>query len=262
MKQPRLFEQEQSVFARIRLGDLPSDAELLGPGPSPALVRQIEANGMDTAINVIRKDDGELLVLGGARRIKALRLADYDEDYMVPCLVRPWRGAEDLIEAIALNTTAQRNRPAEVRNIIELCGMMTAAAVAHEVGASLRDVEIAIAISRLPENIYIAFLNGEVAYGTAKLAASCSPIEQDELAVTLELDGRLRRADVLALRRVTAKAVDIEQLELFEDDDEVRWSVTQQGGVLRLRSSDGRVGVIDLDGVSWRGEEGEMDEDS
>lgn len=225
LEQLRLIPETAPLVTqeRLDLGSLPPDEQLLGT-PTPTLVDLVKKYGVVVPILVVRRTNGELVVAGGRRRIKAARQAK------LPAIqAEVWHTDDPINHVLTLieNNVRKANEASEVDAVI---GMRRAHATDDEIIAATGLPKAKLgdytALANLRDGLFEGFRSGRIKLGVAKKAAKLPAEAQDRLADVLRATGKLTGndvdAEIAALRDAEAQqaALDLGDLAAQPDSEE------------------------------------------
>lgn len=206
----------------IRLGDLPSDDEIIG-SPNPKMARDLAKNGThDVEIRVAVTPSGDIFIRDGGRTVKALRKAGYDEDHGVRCAVVVL-DSDDIsrvfVDTLKFNNQRSSNYADEYLAASALLDRgWTERAIKEETGIDHGRLKQYVSIySGLFSELLDAWLDGKMTWTVAKALATRPQAEQEAALDILAEEGVIKEADLRTLRHQAALAAG---QGMFSDDEE------------------------------------------
>jgi ParB family chromosome partitioning protein len=183
----------------LKLSDLESDSLLLGPDPSPELVRSVGRLGVLQPI-LVRRTARKLLVIEGRRRIKAARANNLDA---IPALVVDVSLREQMAMTLVAHATRRSNVVVEYDAICYLAERgADESQISEATGLPVQTIRRRMALGRLNNDLLESFRAGKISASVAENAAKLPKKSQVKLLDILGTAGKITTQDVKEQRRV------------------------------------------------------------
>ncbi len=173
---------------------------------SPALRQSVARWGVQQPVHLTPDGAGGYQVIDGRRRVAAARACGID---LIPAVVISGGSPEARAAlSLTLNATRAPNPVAEAEIVADLVQRgYSEPEIAAATGLPVPAVRKRLALARLPDALLAAVASGEVAVGVAEQVANLPRPEREAAVAHWRTTGRLRAADLRALRQAVVTDV-------------------------------------------------------